>query len=183
MKRWRGPLVLVAVALCLPGPALAHRLKVFATVREGAVSGYAFFIGGGRPKSVPFAVEDAAGNRLHQGVTDDQGAFLWRPDAPGDYTVTVNAEDGHAATAQVGAARFGGPSAPASAPRPAANAPQPAEIDARIAAAVAREIQPLLERVEAMDSRLRLTDILSGIFLILGAAGGFLWLRDRRAGK
>ena len=82
----------------------------------------------------------------------------------GDYVVIVNAQDGHAATARVPASRFGGAeaaAAPAAAPagppcRP--RAPRP-RIEALVAAAVQREMLPLLERIEAMDSRLRFTDV------------------------
>ncbi|WP_246161855.1 hypothetical protein [Segnochrobactrum spirostomi] len=47
-------------------------------------------------------------------------------------------------------------------------------------AAVQRQIEPLMEQIEAMDSRLRFTDVISGLFLILGLAGMGLWANGRR---
>lgn len=167
------------LSLVLSGPALAHKLRVFATVTGTEMSGYAFFVGGGRPRGVPVTIHDGTGAVVHETHTDDEGGFAWTVAAPGDYTVTVNAEDGHAASATISAARFtGGPAAaaPVATTAPAA-APSP---DTAIAIAVQRGIRPLLERIEAMDNRLRLTDAISGIFLILGAAGGILWLRGRK---
>ena len=40
----------------------------------------------------------------------------------------------------------------------------------------------LLERIEAMDSRLRYTDMMSGLFLIAGLAGMVLWALGRKDG-
>lgn len=47
---------------------------------------------------------------------------------------------------------------------------------------IAREIAPLRERIEAMDSRLRLTDLIAGLCLIAGMAGLALWARGRGRG-
>ena len=57
-----------------------------------------------------------------------------------------------------------------------------AETAALIEAAVQHQVAPLLERIEAMDDRLRLTDVMSGIFLIVGLAGIGLWARSRGQG-
>lgn len=180
-------LVLVAT-LVLPGPALAHKLKVFVAVEGGDLYGYAFFVGGGRAKGVAYRIDDASGTTVHEGVTDDDGGFRWPVSGPGDYGVTVNAGDGHGARATVAQDRFIGGAAPDSAAEPVApQAVTPASdmvpadaVESLVAAAVQKEIVPLLERIEEMDNRLRLTDLVSGIFLILGAAGGLLWLTSRR---
>ncbi|PZQ50201.1 MAG: cobalamin biosynthesis protein CbiL [Rhodovulum sulfidophilum] len=168
---------MAALALLLvPVPALAHRLRIFAALEDGSVMGYGFFVGGGRPRGAPFFIADPSGARLYEGLTDGDGAFRWPAPAPGDYVVTINAEDGHVASAT---ARGGDAPAAPRAAEPAA-APAADDLDARVAEAVRREILPLREEFAALENRLRLADILSGIFLILGAAGGALWLRDRR---
>ena len=142
--------------------------------------------GGGRSRGAPFAIETASGERLFQGVTDAEGGINWTAPGAGDHVVIVDAQDGHAAKARIPASRFGGAAAAAppvssaaAQPPPPAAQPSP-EIEALIAAAVRREMPPLLERIEMMDNRLRFTDVLSGVFLLLGAAGGALWLRTRR---
>lgn len=179
----RAIIPLVAVlAICLPGGAMAHRLKVFAAVQDGAVAGYAFFVGGGRPKSVPFTVTDAQGQTLFSGYTDGEGGFRWPAPVPADYTILVNAEDGHVAKAVLPAARFGGAVPTVPVPTPARAAPVATDLDPIVAEAVRREMMPLLQRIEEMDSRMRLTDVVSGLFLILGGAGGAMWLSSRRRG-
>ena len=70
------------------------------------------------------------------------------------------------------------PSVPPSAPAAAGFSDE--KVAALVEAAVQRQVEPLLERIEQMDDRLRFTDILSGIFLIIGLVGIGLWARARR---
>ncbi|WP_238121370.1 MULTISPECIES: cobalamin biosynthesis protein CbiL [unclassified Xanthobacter] len=190
MMRVFLPLLL---ALAFAGPAQAHKLKVFAAVAGETVSGYAFFIGGGRPQGAAWTARDATGTQLAGGDTDTEGAFRFTlPQGfASDLTVTVDTHDAHVASTTLAASRFDGAapaqSPPASAARPPTAAPatmgpstDPQQLAAVVDAAVARQIEPLLERIEALDSRLRFVDALSGIFLIIGLAGGALWLRARR---
>ncbi|ADZ69872.1 hypothetical protein [Polymorphum gilvum] len=198
MTRFVIALILLSA---LTGPAAAHKLKVFATVDGDAVTGYAFFVGGGRAKATPWIARDAGGTVIATGETDAEGAYrfvLPRP-VTTDITVTVDTREGHVGRAVVAAARFGGaaPTAAAepntaattTAGMPAASASGQAgtgsptltetEVAALVEAAVQRQVEPLLERIEQMDSRLRFTDILSGLFLIAGLAGLGLWARGR----
>jgi nickel transport protein len=172
-------------------PASAHRLKVFATVEGGTIRGYAFFVGGGRAALVPWAAKDASGGALASGTTDEQGGFAFAAPPPpvSDVTVTVDTREGHVAAATLAAARLGGTAAAVPA-RAGATAPAgfsddaAAQADRRLAAtveaAVQRQVGPLLERFEQLETRLRLADVLSGVFLILGLAGAALWARGRR---
>ncbi|MFK8252781.1 cobalamin biosynthesis protein CbiL [Ancylobacter terrae] len=177
-------------ALALGGTAEAHKLKVFAAVTDGNVGGYAFFIGGGRAQGASWVAKDAAGTVIAAGTTDTEGRFSFRPPArpASDITVTVDTHEAHIASATLEAARFGAvAAAPSSPPPDAAPASAPAaplsgaDTAALVEAAVQRQVEPLLERIEAMDSRLRMVDILSGLFFIFGLAGMGLWLRARRS--
>lgn len=191
MKPLAAPFLLVLLAFATP--AQAHKLKVFASVAGGSVAGYAFFIGGGRPNGTPWVAKDGAGSTVASGTTDAEGrfAFALPPGASGDVTVTVDTREGHIASATLAAARLGTGGAPALATPPQAQPPAlqaPAltandggVLAATVEAAVQRQVEPLLERIEELDARLRLTDIVSGIFLILGLAGMALWARGRRA--
>ena len=178
----RAPgLLLAGLLLAMPAPAAAHKLKVFAAAEDGEIVGYAFFVGGSRPKGAAYEITSASGERLHAGRTDAAGGFRWAVPGPGAYVVTVDAGDGHAAATELPAARFGGGAAASgAAPSSPAPAPRASETEALVAAAVQREILPVLERLEAMDSRMRFTDVVSGVFLLIGAAGGLLWLRGPR---
>jgi len=174
------------LALLLASPAAAHGLKVFASVEGERVTGYAFFIGGGRPKGAGWRAE-MGGAEIAQGETDSEGAFGFV--LPGKVTaavnVTVSLGDGHAATKSLAPERFGAvalaASDPPASPTPTPDATTAPDAVARaVETAVARQIAPLHERIEELDARLRLTDILSGIFLIFGLAGVGLWAMGRR---
>lgn len=207
----RAILAAVALMVVWVGPAAAHRLKVFATVEAGTVTGYAFFIGGGRPQGAQVIFRTSGGADLAEAVTDAEGGFSFRPPAPQALEVVVNAGDGHVAEVLLAADRFGSegpaPGGPAAAgPEPAphasdAAAPAPAAasatclpdpavlaglVDAAADRAVARQIRPLLEAYAAAEGRVRFNDVMGGIGMIVGLAGTALWVSARRrsgAGK
>ena len=183
-------LVLLAImGTCLP--AVAHKLKVFAAAEGRTVSGYAFFVGGSRPLGAAWTATNAAGAALADGRTDDEGRFSFDTSANdlSDVTITVDTGDAHVASTVLPAGRLGrapvsrmSPTGTAASAEVAAAAPVLAEDVANmVEAVVQRQIEPLLERIEQMDSRLRFTDVLSGIFFIVGLAGIGLWARARRS--
>ncbi|MFA5120529.1 carboxypeptidase-like regulatory domain-containing protein [Zavarzinia sp.] len=179
-------LLAFACLLAFTAPAAAHRLKLFATVEEGAITGYAFFIGGGRPEGAELIVHDAAGQEIFRTATDAQGGFAWTPPKPDDYRLTVDARDGHMAEATIGADRLGGVAAPApaSAPTPAPAAPaDTAAIERAVDKAVERQIRPLLEAYAEAEGRIRFNDVMGGIGMIVGLAGIGLWAAARRKSR
>ena len=193
----RGALLALALAVAAATPAAAHKLKVFATVKGEAVTGYAFFIGGGRSVGTPWTAKSGDDAEIAAGETGEDGGFRFVPPQPvtAAITVTVDTREGHIASATQAPSRFGTaaeapPASPTAtglaAPPPAAGNGEPpavtAETAALIEAAVQHQVAPLLERIEAMDDRLRLTDVMSGIFLIVGLAGIGLWARSRGQG-
>ncbi|PWR22992.1 cobalamin biosynthesis protein CbiM [Zavarzinia aquatilis] len=166
-------------------PAAAHRLKLFATIEGGTISGYAFFIGGGRPEGATIVIRDAAGTEVHREVTDGEGRFTWTPPAPGSFVVTVDAGDGHAADIRLGEERFGPTVSAPTTTMPTAQAlpADTAAIEAAVDRAVARQIRPLLEAYDEAEGRVRFNDIVGGIGMIVGLAGAALWASSRRRGK
>jgi nickel transport protein len=195
---------LLAIVLGSVAPAEAHRLKLFVTAEAGEITGYAFFVGGGRPEGVDFVVKDAAGGEVFRGKTDDRGNFRWRPATAADYAITVDAGDGHRVEGKIAGDLLGAATAPseaaaaqvpASAPVAATAAPAPlacpapAAVDpaaiSRIVAAevdrsVARQLRPLLEAYDQAEGRLRLNDVMGGVGMIVGLAGAGLWATSRR---
>lgn len=194
-----GGRLLLAGALLLASalPAAAHKLKVFATVEAGAISGYAFFVGGGRPQGARVVFRDKAGD-IATLVTDETGAFSFTPPRAEDITVIVDAGDGHSAETTISADRLmplgtapatiAQGAAPSASPAPTSSvpsaAPQPACDPSALATlvdtAVARQIRPLLEAQEQAQDHLRFNDIAGGIGMIVGLAGAALWASARR---
>jgi nickel transport protein len=183
-----------AAMVLWPVAADAHRLKLFATVEDGTVSGYAFFIGGGRPDGAVLVIRDAQGQELYRGTTDQAGVFSWRPPQASDLTLLVDAGDGHVAEAVISEGRFssveGSTSAAATADGAgSASSALPADskalaemIDRSVERAVSRQIRPLLEAYSAAEGRVRFNDVAGGVGMIIGLAGAALWALGRRRG-
>ena len=161
-------MIRLALLLALLGfsqPAQAHSLRLFAQVSGDQVSGYGFFIGGGRAAGALWRAE-RGGQELAHGRTDAAGkfAFMQIPSAE-RLVITLDTEEGHVARREIGA--------PKSAPQ---TAPESADLKALLRA----EIAPLSEQIAQMEARIRLTDRLAALCLIFGLAGMALWLRGGR---
>jgi nickel transport protein len=179
--------------------AEAHLLKVFATVEDGSITGYAFFVGGGRPKKALLIIQDNSGREIHRSNTDDNGGFNWHPPKPQTMTVIVNPGDGHMAQSTLDVDRFdpnaseamplsvgtlGGvkPNLDASEePACSSSAEFGVLVDRSVDRAVSRQVRPLLEAFADVDSRIRLHDIVGGIGMIFGLAGVAMWMSARRS--
>lgn len=182
---------LILLSILVAGPAAAHSLRLFAKVDGDKVSGYAFFIGGGRPAGVNW-VAKMGEQTVAAGKTGKDGDYSFAaPDTVIDgISITVDTGEGHIATTLLKPDRFSIVGTTAAAPQVEATAsggavaatpPLSGDVTARLVEeAVERQVGPLLERIEAMDARMRFTDIMSGIFLILGLAGMALWARGRK---
>ena len=184
-------LAILLMALYI-NPAEAHRLKLFAVSEDGAISGYAFFTGGGRPKGSTITIKDASGKQRHATTTDKDGAFRWNPNSSGRFTVTINTGEGHIASTTV---TIGTPTDPAgtAVERPASSTARttkldrpasgtPANLEQMIERAVERQVQPLRRDISEYEARLRFKDIIAGLAMIIGLAGIAMWAaaRNRR---
>nr|WP_292773549.1 hypothetical protein [Mesorhizobium sp.] len=130
---------------------------------------------------------------IASGTTDGNGGFRFRTPEPvsAEITVAINTGEGHVASRTLPARRFSASvddaagdiaiQSDVSRPLDDKNVQKPALVEAAIEAAVERQLAPLLERVEQMDARMRLTDVIASVCLILGIGGIVLWARGRRS--
>lgn len=163
--------------LLLAAPAQAHKLKVFATVEGAEIAGSAYFVGGEKAAGVPGRILGADGSLLASFATGPDGGFRHRVAMRMDHVVVVESEDGHAAQFTIPAGEF-----PPSLPEgKAAAAAAPADA-AALEAAIARQIRPLREQLDAYESKVRLHDLMGGIGTIFGLFGCWAWLQSRRRG-
>ncbi|ARJ66223.1 hypothetical protein WV31_11435 [Magnetospirillum sp. ME-1] len=167
----------VALALLLlAAPAQAHKLKVFATVEGAEIAGSAYFVGGEKAAGVPGRIQGADGSLVAGFATGPDGGFRQKVTMRMDHVVTVESEDGHAAQFTIPAAEF-----PPSLPEGKAVAP--AGDSAALEAAIARQIRPLREQLDAYEAKIRLHDLMGGIGTIFGLFGCWAWLQSRRRGS
>jgi len=186
----------VTTGFCIV-PAQAHNVTVFAWVEDSTVHVESKFAGGRTPKNAPVEVYDAAGNRLLQGETDENGKFSFTAPQKSDLKIVLQAGMGHRAHWTVSRAEFGG--GPAASSADAAASEAAAADTVRTAAAPAEtgitkaELQEVLER--ALDKKLKplmrlaaesqksgpsLNEIIGGIGYIFGLVGVAAYVHARR---
>ena len=169
-----------ALLILAAAPASAHKLKIFATLEDGTVAGYAFFVGGRRPAQAFVRAVGPDGAVIHEAAAGPEGAFAFPAPEFGPIEISVNAGEGHVASMSLGAARTGTLD-----PTPDPSAPTPSQvptaaIEAAVEAAVARQLRPLLEAQAEAEARIRFNDLAGGVGMIVGMAGAALWARSRR---
>lgn len=193
-------LALVVLLTAGVSDAFAHKIKLFATAQGTTISGTAYLPGGGRIAGAEVTARDPDGTGLATAVTDDDGAFSMEATRRVDHLLDLDTGDGHRATFRIAATQLPptlpGPegAAQVSADTPAAEAgPVPAAasalseeaLEAIVARAVAAQLNPLREQMDAREDRARLQDILGGLGWIMGLTGIAFFLlarKERRRG-
>lgn len=183
-------LTLALTVLGTAGDALAHKMKLFATAEGTVVSGYVYFSPGGRAQDAMITAATPGGTAVFQGRTNEQGEFRFEVRQRVDHLIAADGGDGHEAGFTIRAAELpeslpagsqeaaaqAPPSTAAAAPAPvhASSAPPPpssADLAALIEQAVARQVRPLREQLDAYEDSVRWHDVLGGIGYIVGLAG------------
>jgi nickel transport protein len=189
------------LVLLLPIRALAHKVTVFAWVEGDTVHTESKFSGGRVAKNARIEVYDAAGAKLLEGRTDDQGRFAFKPPRPEALRIVLIGGTGHQNEWRVAAEEFtdapspaipmGSPAAPTeSAAAPPAPTPgkaenetltlSPGEFQTLIDQALDRKLAPIMHRLIALDQGPSLSDIVGGIGYIIGLVGLGAYIHSRR---
>ena len=190
-------LFLIAVLLCAPLPALAHKVIAGVFPSGDAIEGELGFSNGDMAARTEVVVTGPDGAELGRTITDEDGFFLFVPTAPVAHTFRADLGAGHVAEVTMpaeevagilGAAAPATPEAePPAAPAPAAAADADASMAAlaetrrrAIAEAVRNEIRPLRREIAAYREHNDLQTILGGIGYIVGLFGLGFYLAARR---
>jgi nickel transport protein len=185
--------------LCLAGPALAHKVSVFAYVENGQLKGEGYFAGGDKAQNCPVEVQDAQGQTVGQAQTNAQGEFsLPLPASAPPLKIILRAGQGHQGDYTLTAADLGAaadspaPSpasaqaAPAAEAAPAAAAPglSAAELEQIVAQALDKRLAPLTAQVAklAAERAVSLQDVVGGLGYILGLLGIAAYVKSRQGG-
>lgn len=178
-----GPCLLAALLWLTVGIAEAHRVDVAVRVVGRTVEGSAHFHGGRPVTGAVVELRAASGEVVSTAVTDQQGRFALPVSRREVLDVVVLTPYGHAARARVAAEAL----APALEGEPMA-APQPHEeelarrVVEEVGAEVARQLEPISERLTRLEGRIAARDVLGGLGYLLGLAGVAAYLLARRRG-
>jgi len=187
--------------------AQAHSLHVFAMGNGDVIDGYAYFGGGARPQDAEIQLLDDTGRVVFAGKTDDQGEFKLRVSHRQDYVIEANSGDGHIASFKINGDELSdqlpsgnedinidvsqidtASSVQSKKTRPSSTTIATAtsdamvtlsrdELDSLIDAAVSRHVRPLREQLVAYEDKVRFSDLLGGIGVIVGIFGAFAWFQ------
>jgi nickel transport protein len=187
-----GRRVTLLVLLLLSPGLQAHLLKVFAFADGNRIVGSAYFVGGAKASGATITVRTHSGQVLAGLHPDADGRFSYIATARIDHVIVAATGDGHRAQWTVRAdelpsdlpAPAGSVGAPAPNPEPATPvrppAPDPeAHLAGLVERAVARQIRPLREELQAYLDRIWMHDVLGGLGYILGLTGVVMWWRGR----
>ena len=185
--------LLFGLLACLP--LSAHQMKVFATVEGNMIKGRVYLAHGAKASGATIIVSDADGSELVRLKPNSEGNFSYRVARRMDYRVVATSVDGHQASLTLRADEFSSnlpgvtTESPVSGEMNGAGAVQTAtaaipgrerpDLTEQIEHAVARQVRPMREALQAHEERVRLRDILGGIGYIVGLAGLALWWRGR----
>ena len=179
----------------IPTTVEAHNVSLFAWVEESKVFTQSKFSGGRWAKNARIEVYNAAGEKLLEGRTDDQGQFAFTPPRPEALRIVLLAGSGHRGEWRVAAEEFG--AAPADVPianRPSAESPSPAtvtpprdtpaptdaELKQLIESALEKKLAPIRRQLAQLAQRPSLHDIIGGLGYIMGLVGLGAYMQSRR---
>lgn len=197
MSRGIRSIMVMLLLLLVAGPAAAHKVRVFATVEGTTIQGYAYFGGADRAQGVKVEMFAPDGTRLGETLTDKEGVFSFAATQRVDHRIVVNAGQGHVAEftvlsselpnslgaggKEIGRDELSHPAPEAAGTLSTAGGELSAvALQALLDKAVARQIRPLREQLDAYGEKVRWHDVLGGIGYIFGVAGVAFYLLGQR---
>lgn len=193
----RSFLMFLGFSLFLVTPSYAHKVTIFAWVDGDVVHTESKFSGGKKVTGGDVLVLDEEGNKLLEGITDDQGEFSFKIPKKATLKVVLQAGSAHRAEWTLEAEEMGGtdePTVPAVQPPKdfgaeentkttggSSQAITTEEIESAVEKALDRKLQPVLKMLARSHERgPSLKDILGGLGYILGLIGIATYVHYRR---
>jgi len=187
--------LLVAIALMVYAPSVqGHGIKLFATVEGTSIQGTLLYADGTPAAKAPVIAYAPDGEVIAEATTDDTGRFVCEARVRVRHRLVGDAGQGHRGLFTIAVEDL-----PTSLPEPGAPVLEsfadekpiekslveagaiPADLDARIEAAVARQLRPLREQIDVYEHRVRVRDVMGGIGYLFGLFGLIVLVKQRNA--
>ncbi len=199
-----GLIILLAVGM---QSALAHKIRLFASVEGAFITGMVYLSDSKRVKHQRVVARTAEGRVLGETTTDEQGEFRLPVTTVVDHYLSVDLGDGHRAEFVIRATELPPqttpsrelvPSSDTAAATPAAQTnPEPIpsinghevvsvnvspqELSRIINDALSTQLRPLRQQLDQYEDKIRWHDVLGGLGYIFGLAGVAYYLVSRRS--
>ena len=168
------------------GPALAHKVTIFAWVEGDTVFSESKFSGGKKAVNAPVAIFDGDGKKLLEGKTDNNGEFSFKVPKVTDLRIVLNAAMGHKAEWMISASeiREANPiveKKSASEPSgPISVGLSKEEVRKIVEDSLDKKLRPILRMMtESKNTQPSFTEIIGGIGYIFGLFGIALFFKNR----
>lgn len=189
--------VIAALGLMMAASAAwAHGLNLFATAEGATIQGTLRYADGTPAIGAPIIAYAPDGARIAEASTDATGRFEFQARLRCRHRLVGDAGQGHRGLFTVAAEDL-----PESLPAPGAPTPfqappltagdlshmvsdadaTPPDLDARVEAAVARQLRPLREQLNGYETSIRIRDVMGGIGYVFGLAGILALLKSRKS--
>lgn len=192
----RFRITIAALGLMMAASAAwAHGLNLFATVEGATIQGTLRYADGTPAIGAPVIAYAPDGTTIAEASTDATGRFEFQARIRCRHRLVGDAGQGHRGLFTVAAEDL-----PESLPAPGAPTPvreatppveevsvapnldsstTPPDFDARVEAAVARQLRPLREQLNGYETSIRIRDVMGGIGYLFGLAGILALLKSR----
>ena len=169
------------------GPALAHKVIIFAWVEGDTVFTESKFSGGKKAINAPVVIFDKDGKKLLEGKTDNKGEFSFKIPKVTDLKIVLNAAMGHKAEWMIPESeiREAGPivekksAAESSGPISAGLSKE--EVQKIVEDSLDKKLRPIIRMMtESKDTKPSLSEIIGGIGYIFGLMGLALYFKKQK---
>jgi len=168
------------------GPALAHKVIIFAWVEGDTVFTESKFSGGKKAINAPVVVFDKDGKKLLAGKTDNKGEFSFKIPKVTDLKIVLNAAMGHKAEWMIPESeiREAGPivekKSAAEPSGPISVGLSKEEVRKIVEDSLDKKLRPIVRMMaESKNTKPSLTEIIGGIGYIFGLMGVALYFKNR----
>jgi nickel transport protein len=168
------------------GPALAHKVIIFAWVEGDTVFTESKFSGGKKAINAPVVIFDKDGKKLLEGKTDNKGEFSFKIPKVTDLKIVLNAAMGHKAEWMIPESeiREAGPivekKSAAEPSGPISVGFSKEEVQKIVEDSLDKKLRPIVRMMtESKNTKPSLTEIIGGIGYIFGLMGVALYFKNR----
>lgn len=175
--------VLFALSFLCAGTAQAHKVNVFAYLEGDQVYVQGYFMDGKKAKKSTVIVYGEKGEQLMEGLTNEEGEYVFPVSAKQEIRIVLNAGQGHQAEYVLSTSEVVGNETPEASAVEAMDSQSAAvggDVDAVVRHAVAAGMIPLAKEIADLKERRSFSDIIGGVGFIAGILGVFAYVKSRK---
>jgi len=180
--------VLYALSFVSAETAYAHKVNVFAYLEGNQVYVQGYFMDGKKAKNSTVRVYGKKGEQLMEGLTNDDGEYVFPISAKQEMRIVLNAGQGHQAEYALSSSELTGDAtqeqgSSAEGVDVTQSAAVGGDIEAVVRRAVAAGMMPLAKEIAELKEQRSFSDVIGGVGFIAGLLGVLAYVKSRKQVK